>query len=76
MRKVMLSRKQGRILMDNIGEISYYLFEGFSMDLDDVKPKRNKLGWIKYYKVYVDTTQPQIDVVNAFRWFGLIPFKK
>lgn len=72
MRKIMLTRKQGRFLIQNICEVSYHLSDGFCMNLDKVRPIRNKLFWIKYYKVYIDTYGSQKDVVDAFKRLGLL----
>ena len=73
MKKIMITKKQRRVLEDNWNDIQYDLNDGFCMSLEDIKPIRNCFGWIKYYKVFVKADHStQKDVVRAFMRIGII----
>lgn len=73
--KVLITKKAYKYLKAYYGQICFDLFEGFCMDLIDVKPVRNKIGWIKYYRCSIEASESnQKEVVNAFKWLGLIPY--
>ena len=72
MKKIMITKKQYRILSDNWNDIQYALNDGFCMSIERVKPIRNWFRFIKYYKVYVEADySTQKDVVNAFKRLGI-----
>ena len=72
-KEIKITKKQHRILVDNLHDIQYHLNDGFCMSLEDIEPIRNCFGWINSYKVYVDVEySSQKDVINAFKRIGII----